>query len=134
MSFFLSFYLTCNVQGLWLYLERWLNSLFLELSVHIKFKSCKVFSESSESIKEIIKLRLDNKQMNINLIFLNGTPCILLHFLKGLLFLISNIPYMLTFGSAVFVLYNFKVALNLHYMFAYTLPYDYTVGLISMQI
>jgi len=44
-------------------------------------------------------------------IFLNGTPFIFFHILKEIFLLISNIPYILTFGLAVFALLKFKGAL-----------------------
>ena len=48
------------------------------------------------------------------LIILNKTACILCYLKRALL--ISNIPHRSTFGSAVFALFKFKAALNLHYI------------------
>ena len=45
------------------------------------------------------------------------------YILEELLFLISNIPYKLTFGSYVLASFKFKVAMNLHYGEAYTRPW-----------
>jgi len=52
--------------------------------------------------------------MTINFVILNGTPYILCAEMKDLIVLILNILHELAFGSAVFELFKFKLALKLN--------------------
>ena len=65
-----------------------------------------MLSERTKTHRKIEKYRQPQ-------LFFNGTHCLLCAKMKDLFVLISNISYKLTFGSAVFALNKFKVALNL---------------------